>query len=171
MRKNIIFAGLIILVIGAAMFGGGDYAISHSTTTGTSLSQIKSNPTEFVHNLSLSSTMLLTVESSYDAFFVISASNISNASPSNINTYKYTPIENTTVASINVKGYDLSAGNYCLVAFNSTQPSVTYSYLPVSMTYVSLVSGIGIFVFIIGIIVAIIGLVLKKKKVEPLDQI
>ncbi len=171
MRKNIIFAGLIILVIGAAMFGGGDYAISHSTTTGTSLSKISSTPPEFGHELSLSSPMLLTVESSYDAFFVVSDANISKASPSNIRTYEYTPIENTTIASINVKEYDLSPGNYYLVEFNSTPPSVTYSYLPVSMTYVSLVSGIGIFVLIIGIIVAIIGLILKKKKVEPLDQV
>ncbi len=151
------------------MFGGGEYAIDHYTTTGSSLSSVGTG--EFGHEIDLKSAELLTVESTYMPFYVISAHNLSSSTASTIHAYAISPIENTTVASIHIQGYDLSAGDYYLIAFNGSAPSITYSYIPLSLSYVSLVSGIGIFVLIIGIIIAIVGLVLRKKKVETLDQV
>ncbi|WP_010917599.1 hypothetical protein [Thermoplasma volcanium] len=162
MRKKIVLIGVVVLVIGIVIFAGGDAAILHYTVTDTAVKELATG--QYGREITLTSSSLFTVSSTFPNWIVVTSSNYSKVTSGNYATYAISPIENTHVSSLYVKGYDLGTGSYYLLAFNSSQPPVTYSYLPLSVSYLSLLSVFGIVLLIIGIIIAIIGVILKRKE-------
>ncbi|KAA8922104.1 hypothetical protein [Thermoplasma sp.] len=170
MRKNIVIIGAVIFVIGIAMFAGGDYLLGHYTVTGTALSQISTGI--YGHEINISSPSLLTVDSTFSSIYLISSANMTGLNATNAASRAISPLTTTSVSSEHVWAYDLTtAGSYYIIVINGTAPAITYSYIPLSYSYLSFITVIGIVLIIVGIIVAIIGLILKQKKTPEEPQI
>ena len=170
MRKKIVLIGLIIFIVGIAMAAGGDYLVGHYTVTGTAIEQISAGM--YGHEINISAPSLLTVDSTFSSVYLVSSANLTGLNASNVASRSISPLTTTSVSSEHVWAYDLTAaGSYYIIAFNSSAPTITYSYIPLSYSYISVVMLIGIVLIIVGIIIAVIGLILRERQVPEEPQI
>ncbi|PYB68919.1 hypothetical protein DMB44_01320 [Thermoplasma sp. Kam2015] len=170
MRKKILLIGLIIFIIGIAMTAGGDYLVGHYTVTSTVMMQSKVGMSYY--EITIFAPSLLTVDSTFSPLYLVSSANLTGLNASNVASRSISPLTTTSVSSEHVWAYDLTAaGSYYIVAFNSSAAAITWSYIPLGYTYLSVVMLIGIVLIIVGIIIAVIGLILRKKQVPEEPQI
>lgn len=171
MRKKIAIIGLIMLVVGIAMFAISTFGVLHSTTVGTAMTQ-QSSGIWASSEINISSGYQLTLITHTSSFGVVPASDLSSVTSSNLTSLSisWTAQTNTSVGTVTT--YSPASGSYYLVVLSSSMPSATYS-TATSLTAIAvygILDVVGIIVGIIGFIVLIVGLILKRKDVGPPNE-
>ena len=161
MKTSTVVIGLVIIVIGVALFIGGAVGALGSITINRTFTQPTSG--EYVSaEVVLNASSGLAITSPAAVGGLIHAQDLSLVTSSNIGTYAV-PYNSTAAGS---EVYSSLVGDYYYVAFSSTQPSTT-SVAPPQMGAVRGVGSLvllGIVLVIAGIVVAIIGVFQKKKQ-------
>lgn len=162
MRKKMLIAGIIVLLIGIVIYGGAGYATAQETTT--SNTWVAYNNGEYISApLNFTGGYLLTYSYSGSHSGVVSSNNLTKVNSSNIGSLSL-----ATITNINSeKAYNLNTGSYYIVIFSNSSPSISYTYAKLSSILVTgILTLVGAILFIAGIIITIIGAVLKKKNSE-----
>lgn len=167
MRKNIVIIGLILLIIGVALFyAGGDLGISGISTSPTftekGTSQWDSS------TIQVSSGQLIVLTSNDSKTFLIPSNDVNLVTSSNVNNYEINGTATTTSGITTIEYTSITPGTYVVVTFGSHQAKVTMIKKSIDSLLVSLLPILlgGILGFV-GFIVLIVGLVLKKKQLPP----
>ena len=165
MNKKIVSRGLIILVIGAALFIVGSYesGLNVQKYTHTEVSLYKKG--EYItENMTLKSGYEILIEGGPSNAGLINSKNLSQVNSTNLVKYEYGSKYYEAVGSDKVFG-NMPAGTYTYVMFNSTKPSLKYEYAPVSaiegygvMVIIGLITGLA------GFIILIVGVIKKPKR-------
>ncbi len=159
MRKKVVIAGLILLIVGIAIIVAGGFASLGISKKGNTINNIKPGEyatPEFIFNGSYT----LTISGAPSDSALIYSSNYSVVNATNFNKYAIKPVN-----TINgVLTYSISSGSYYFVIFSLSTPHITYTEIPVgaSLYLFGIIGIVGIALFIGGIITAIAGLILKK---------
>lgn len=162
MKTRTVMIGLIILVVGVALFIGGAFGVLSSITIKTNFTQPSAG--EYLSaEIKLNSTSGLAVASPAAEGGIIRAQDLSLVNSSNLDTYAI-PYNSTGVGT---DIYRSLTGNYYYVAFSSTRPSTTIVATPHMGTMVGygLLVLLGIVCVIAGIVVAIVGVFQKRQPV------
>jgi len=149
-----VIIGVIVLIVGAALFIGGLIGVLSSITLSTTFTQPQ--PGEYVSaEILLNSSSGLVVTSPATVGGIVPAADLSLVNPSNINTYVI-PYNSTAGGSY---VYRSISGDYYYVAFSSTQPNSKIVATPLNSSLVryGVVVLVGIVCAIAGIVIAVIG--------------
>ena len=159
LKTRTVVIGLIVLVVGIALFVGGVIGALGSISIQTNFMQ--PHPGEYVSSeILLNTTSGLVVSFPATTGGVIPAQDLSRINSTNLGTYAI-PYNSSAGNYI----YRSLVGDYYYVAFSSTQPDTTIVVTSLKgslVGYGSLVL-IGIVCGIVGFIIAIIGLFQKKQ--------
>ena len=168
MRKRMVTIGVVLLIVGIALFASGVIGLRGSTNTIKVFNQ--SNPGEYVSSeILLNSSSSIIVRSPPTVGGLIPAQDINLVNSTSIPTYE--PEFPTSVAGTEV--YSSISGNYYYVIFSSTQPNtrLTIDSAPFATTAAfGLLTLAGIVFIIIGIILAILGAFRKPKNQPKKDE-
>jgi uncharacterized membrane protein len=160
MRKRVIIAGIIILVIGVVLLGGGLVAALSSTSVVNNFNQL--NPGEYVSNeIFINTTSTVVVTSPAIVGGLIPSQDLGAVNSANVGTYVI-PFNSTTIGD-NV--YDRLVGSYYYIVFSSTQPA-TQIVVAGGFLGTGLLTLAGIALIIVGIIVMVVGAIMKNRPKE-----
>jgi hypothetical protein len=165
MKTRTVVIGLVVFVIGVALFVGGGLGALGSITINRTFTE--PHPGEFVSaEIMLNSSSGLAVTSPATVGGIIHVEDLNQVTSTNINSYAI-PYNSTAAGSYIYRSLQ---GNFYYVAFSSTQPSTTIvatGQRSSGIRYGILVL-LGIACVIAGIVVAIVGAIQKKPPVhEP----
>ncbi len=165
MRKKIVIIGVVILIIGIALFAAGSYEGTHLLHR--SVSEIKSGEYK-TDNITLKSGYIMAVTSPPSVYGLIPINDIKIVNSTNINKYSLKPIVSSSTA-VEYLANSTTAGDYTFVMFTSAVASTfTYEYGSFStIEVIGVLALFGIIIGVIGFIVLIAGLILKPKQKEP----
>ncbi len=165
MIKRMVIIGLIILIIGGALFFGGlytsDQIISHNSHTATSFYNSTSH--EYISsNITIKSGYEVLVEGGPSNAGLVNINRLSSVNSTNVNSSTMQPSEHFSNEKVYV---GLPSGTYVYVMFNSSKPSVIYEYATLSavetggfMVIAGVIAGIA------GLAIMIVGTIRKPKK-------
>jgi len=159
MKTRTFVIGLVILVIGVALFIGGAFGVLGSITISTTFSQPHSG--EYVSpEIVLNVSSDLAVSSPAAVGGVIHAQDLSFVNSTNID--RYTVARNSTGVGTDI--YKSLSGDFYYVAFSSTQPDTKIVATPLGSSVIGygLLVLLGIVCGIAGVVVTIVGAVQKK---------
>ena len=167
MRKKIVIIGLVLLIVGIALFYGGGVLGVKGLSASPTFKELKTgewNSTAVV----VSSGELLVLTSSTNQTYLVHSSDIGVVSKSNVKNYEINGTETTTGGVTTLEFTSITPGNYNIVAFGSKAPSVTLIKNSINSLLLELLPLIigGVLGFV-GFIVLIVGLVLRKKQLPP----
>jgi len=164
MNKKIFIIGLIILIIGAALFFGGlyssetaltDYSHSHFT--------LKNNDENISDNMSVPAGYYILIEGATGNSGLVKTSDLNKINATDLSSMEIKPSESISGESI----YAGISGEYNYVVFGSSS-SVKYIYAPGSSIELSgALVLIGIISGIIGFVIMIFGAIKKTKPKNP----
>ncbi|MEM0135878.1 MAG: hypothetical protein QXU18_11770 [Thermoplasmatales archaeon] len=162
MRKKVMLAGAILLLIGIAFMAMSSPLLSNYSGAGMHYSNnyFISDP------IKLNSSDVLSVESS-STLYLVSQSSVSKITHTDISSLQVTPSTHTSIGGITTETWSLLNGTYFLVSFNSSSTSTRFSIItsssqPKIFEY-ALVTFLGIILFFAGAFALFVGLILKKK--------
>jgi hypothetical protein len=165
LKTRTVVVGLIVLVIGIALFIGGALGALSSVTINRTFTQ--PHPGEYVSaEIVLNTSSGLAISSPVSLGGVIHAQDLNQVNSTNINSYAI-PYDSTGVGS---DIYKSLSGDFYYVAFSTAQPGTTIVATPLissAIGYASLVL-VGIICGIAGFVVAIVGVFQKRK--APVQQ-
>lgn len=169
MRKNVVAAGALALIIGIVLMGLGAPLVSNYVSAGvtsTGAGVYSSHPFDLV------SSDVVTVDSPA-MIYMVHSSSVHYVSRSSIGTYKVAPVAENSANGLTVATWSGLSGNYSIVSFNSssvnTRVSIaTSSSFGASFGY-SIGVAMGVVLFLVGIALLFAGLALRKK-VPPKDD-
>ncbi len=167
MRKNIVIIGLILLIVGVALFyAGGDLGISGIATSPTFTEKGTSKWESSSINVLSGQLLVLTSNNSKTA--LIPSSDASVVTSSNVDKYEVNGSTTTTSGVTTIEYTSITPGTYVIVTFGTYQAKVTMIKKSIDSLLVSLLPVLlgGVLGFV-GFIVLIVGLVLKKKQLPP----
>jgi len=160
LKTRTVVIGVILLVVGIALFGGGALGALGSITINRTFTQPHAG--EYVSaEIILNATSGLVVSSPAVAGGVIHAQDLNLVNSTNISSYAI-PYNSTGVGS---DIYRSLSGSFYYVAFSSTQPNTTVVATPLKSSLIGygLLILLGIVCAIAGIIVAIVGVLQKTR--------
>ena len=160
MKKRTVVIGIILLVVGVALFGGGALGALGSITINRSFTQ--PHPGEYVSaEIVLNGTSGLVVSSPAAVGGIIYAQDLNLVNSTNFGSYVI-PYNSTGVGS---DIYKSLSGSFYYVAFSSTQPSTVIVATPLrgSLIGFGLLILLGIVFALAGIIVVVIGVFQKGR--------
>ncbi len=167
MRKNIVIIGLVLLIVGVALFyAGGDLGISGITTSPTftekGTSQWDSS------SIQVSSGQLIVLTSNDSKTYLVPGSDASSVTSSNVGSYEVNGTVSTTSGVTTIEYTSISPGTYVIITFGTHQAKVSMIKKSIDSLLVSLLPVLlgGVLGFV-GFIVLIVGLVMKKKQLPP----
>lgn len=160
MKKRTVMIGVIILVVGIALFIGGAFGALSSITISTTFSQPQ--PGEFVSaEIVLNTTSNLVVSSPASSGGIIQAQELNSVNSTNINTYAVSYSASAAGSDV----YKALSGDYYYVAFASAQPNtkiVATTNGSLTLAFALLVL-LGIVLAIAGIVIAVVGAIQKGR--------
>lgn len=168
MRRKIFVIGLVLLVVGVGIFFGAVYAATSLTHVSTTLKESSSG--EWISGqLNTTGTSSIVVVTSTGNFGVVPAGDISSVNASNIGHYAISP--NETIGSLHTAVYSDYSGQYVLVAFGASQPTVEYSVIAnfADELELGLLFLIAVSMAIAGFVIAIIGALMKPKPLPEFE--
>ncbi|SMD31018.1 hypothetical protein [Picrophilus oshimae] len=167
MRKKIAIIGVVILIIGIAVFATGSYEGTHLLHR--SVSEIRTGEYK-TDNITLKSGDILAVTSPPSVYGLIPLNDIKIVNSTNINKYSLKPLVSSSTA-VEYLVNSTNSGSYAFVMFTSAVSSTfTYEYGAFStIEVIGVLALFGIIIGVIGFIILIAGLILKPKQREPQD--
>lgn len=162
MRRRLVIIGLVLLVVGVALFAAGSYGARSSLHTVSTLTE--RSPGEYVSpelNLTAEATISLVHAPASSSIGVITSENLSSVNATNLAAKSIAP----TASSSNTITYLVGPGSFYVVYFGSAAPSsltIDYLYLTSSIAYGVLVLA-GMVLIAVGLILAVVGAILKPK--------
>ena len=118
MRKRMVTIGVVLLIIGIALFASGVIGLRGSTSTIKVFNQ--SNPGEYVSSeILLNSSSSIIVRSPPSVGGLVPAQDITLVNSNNISSYALS----STTSVAGTEAYTSITGNYYYVIFSSTQPN------------------------------------------------
>ena len=163
MRKNVMTAGVLAVIIGVVFMALAIPLLSNFTAAGirSSGGGEYSSP-----SFALVSSDTVTVESQAPVYMV-SSSAVNDVSRSSVSNYAVAPVADNSIAGLTTETWNGLSGNYSLVSFNSSSISARISITtPSSFNSIfgySIAVGLGAILFLTGIGMFFVGLVLRKK--------
>ncbi len=165
MRKNIVIIGLILLVIGVALFfGGGDLGL-HGLVKSETMTAVSTNEYQSSSFSVTAGSIVIITSHPASSLYIVHTSDASGVNSSNIAHYEVSGgTSNNTSGVTTLEFTSLTAGSYTVVSFSDQKTSVTLTNEVVSSLILSLIPTLlGLLLGFIGFIVLIVGLVLKRK--------
>lgn len=164
--------GLVLLIVGAVLLTVSFYETGALTNKSSTMTQVSSGKWES-NPINMTTSGLLTVTTSSTSFGLVPAADVSIVTSSNLNSYALKANSSTSVGSHSAYVFEKLSGEYYIVAFSTTSPSVTTLYLSsysdAAIFGISLLGGGAMAV--IGLVLAILGAVMKNKNMgPPVDQ-
>ena len=166
MNTRTVIVGVIILVVGIALFAVGAFAALQNTTIITTFNQVNSG--EYASTeIMLNSTSAVVVSSPAPVSGLILSQDLNLVNSTNLSQYALRPNSSTT----STETYRQLKGDYYYVAFSSSAPNtkVVAASVKSSLIGYGVLVIAGIACFIAGIVVAIIGAVRKNKNAKKDD--
>lgn len=160
MRKRTVVIGVVILIVGGALFAGGAIGALASITINTTFSQ--PHPGEYVSaEIVLNSTSSLAVASPSPSGGIVHAQDLGALNSANIGSYAI-PF-NSTAAGADV--YRSLRGDFYYVAFSATQPNTKIVATPErsSLLAFGALVLLGLALALVGIVVVVVGVVQKNR--------
>ena len=161
MRARMVIIGVVLLIIGIALFATGLVGLRGSTTSIQVFNQ--SSPGEYVSSeILLNSSSSIIVRSPASVGGLVPAQDLTLVTSANIDSYALS--SNSSVAG--TQAYTSISGDYYYVIFSSTQPNtrITVTEAPIATTAaLGLLTLAGIALAFIGIILSLAGAFLKNK--------
>ncbi|QRF76531.1 hypothetical protein Thermo_02057 [Thermoplasmatales archaeon] len=162
MRKKVLEAGIVILLVGIAILILGGVAISGTATL--SSHYVAHSRGEFVStefNATDRGTFVVFGNGTTGTLGLISASDLLRLNISNIATYAITP----SIALGGLQLYNLGVGNYYFVIYGDSMPNYVYAYFPPNL-FDELAATIlaGFTTFVAGVVISISGIFMIKKQ-------
>lgn len=163
MRKKLLVVGLVMLVVGVGVFFISTYEAGGLTHVSTTMNATSSGEWVSAPLNSTSTSSIVVVVTSGGTYGVIPVSDLASVGPTNLSTYALAA--SASVSASHTSVYNGHSGEYYLVVFSSSQPTVRYTVIgslsQVAIFGVMVLAG-GAIAFI-GFILAIVGAVLKPK--------
>ena len=154
MKTRTVVIGIVLIVVGIALFGAGALGALGSITINRTFTQ--PHPGEYVSaEIVLNATSGLVVSSPAAVGGILHAQDLSLVNSTNIGSYTI-PYNSTGVGS---DIYRSLSGNFYYVVFSSTQPSTTIVATPLRSSIIryGLLVLLGIVCAIAGAVVAVVG--------------
>ena len=163
MQKKILIVGLVIFMLGIALFIAGFESIERVPTY-NNIMQIKNN--EYATGcFTYHSGDIVVITGVNNNSGLICNEYINNVTEGNLNNYKI-PVEKSSSNAFYYNNLK-PGGIYVFIEFSNSKPAIGYTILSSSeeslVNIAGDISSIGIIFFIAGIIVMILGIFLKKK--------
>ncbi len=164
MNKRIFIIGLIILIIGAALFFGGLYSSETTLTDYSHSNFILKNSNEHVSdNMSIPAGYYIIIEGATGNSGLVKTSDLNKINATDLSSMEIKPSESISGESV----YAGISGEYNYVVFGSSS-SVKYIYAPGSSIELSgALVVIGMISGIIGFVIMILGAIRKTKPKNP----
>jgi hypothetical protein len=160
-RKDLLYLGIILLVIGVVIAGIATVEASGRTETiGTSM-KIGSIGVYYSDELTVSSNGSVFVTGNTTTY-LIPSQDLNTVNSTNVGSYAIHP----TTPSGNSIIYDGLSGTYYLVAFGQHPPLITYAVLGSNLSQLvvyGLLIIVGAAIAVIGVILVIIGAIIRSK--------
>jgi hypothetical protein len=159
-RKNLLIAGIILLVVGV-VFVGTSLSLEDTSLHTSSILNFNSSTNEYYSseiNLNPSNELIVV---SGDKYYLIPSSDLAISNSTNYVSFQIPPTTSFDGNQI----YSALNGSYYLVSFASS-PSISYAVTSthsISIVYLGFLLLVGIALFISGIVISITGAMLKPK--------
>ncbi|MCW6158157.1 MAG: hypothetical protein LVQ63_01575 [Thermoplasmatales archaeon] len=161
MRKDLLYLGIILLVIGVVIAGiAGVEAGGRTEIVGTSLN-ISPSGVYYSNELTVGSNGSVFVTGNTTTY-LIPSQDLNTVNSTNVGNYAIQP----TTPSGNSIIYDGLSGTYYLVAFGKHPPLITYAILESNLSQLvvyGLLIIVGAAIAVIGLILAILGAIIRSK--------
>lgn len=159
MRKKIVIAGLVVLIIGIVLFGIAESSLINKVTISDNWKEYK-NGIYISNELNFTSTYIVSYSYNENLTGIIKSSQLNELNLSNYNSISIKP----TTVTLKTLSYELSNGSYYIFIISNITPTIKYEYLNVNNVILpALTSFLGIILGIAGFITLIVGLILKKQ--------
>ncbi len=165
MNKRIFLIGLILLVLGAALFFGGIYS-SDATLSSYSHNEftLQTNNEHISENMSVTPGYYIIIEGAAGTSGLVKTSQLNKVNATDFSSMAIKPSESVSGENIYI---GLSSGGYTYVVFGNTS-SVKYINAPASSIELSgALVVIGVISGMAGLIVMIVGVIKKTKPKNP----
>ncbi len=162
MNKKILMIGLVLLIVGAALFFGGIYS-SDTTLSNYSHSEFTliNNNEHISSNITVKSGYYIIIEGATNTSGLVKTSELSKVNATDFSSMVIKPSEHISSESIYL---GLSSGAYTYVVFGSTS-SIKYINAPgFSIEVGGVLVVVGIILGVIGLIIMIFGAIKKEPK-------
>ena len=162
MRKNVLLAGVLAVVIGLILIGFASPVISNFISADVHYS----SGYYVSQSIHLTSNDVFSAEAPSE-IYLIPYTSLSTVTRSDFSTLQVLPTANTSLGGLTTKTWSGLSGNYSLISFSSLSTQARYSIMTSSSesrTFAySIAVMMGIVLFMMGIIMFFAGLVLRKK--------
>lgn len=164
MRKKIAIIGVVLLIVGVALYVGATEGLMTTTIVNTKMVQTSTGEwTSLELNTSSGSQLSLVTENS--SYALVPSNDMSKINSGNVQNYAVSPKSELSTSLGLVSTFSPSAGSYYVVVFSKTTPSVKYTLLKslADAAVYGLLVLAGMVLSIVGVIVLIVGLILRNK--------
>jgi hypothetical protein len=171
MRTKIAIIGLVLMVVGIALFfGGGELALGHTSAPQT-LTLAKGG--EWASSdINVSAGSLVIVTSSTPNVYLVSSSNLGKLNDTNVGQYAINSTKTTAAGETTIDFSNLTAGQYLTISTSAARPNISVVNEGLNSLITALLPFIlGVVLGFVGFIILIVGLLLKKKLPKDPEQV
>ena len=161
MRKNLLYLGLILLVIGVVISGIATVEAGGRTEIVETSLKISPSGVYYSNELTVGSNSSVIVTGNTTTY-LIPSQDLNMVNSTNVENYAIHP----TTPSGNSILYDGLSGTYYLVAFSQHPPLITYAVLGSNLSQLAVYGLLiiaGAAIAVIGVILAILGAIMRSK--------